>query len=54
MVEKSDKQKTGVAVDRALDAQVMDILAANDGLVMTHPAITFVPEYEVQRRKKEQ
>lgn len=47
MAEKSDKQKTGVAVDRALDAQMMDILAANDGLVMTHPAITFVPDYEV-------
>ena len=53
MAEKSEKQRTGAAVDRALDAQMMEILAANDGLVMPHPAITFVPEYEVQRRKKE-
>ena len=54
VAEKSEKQRTGAAVDRALDAQMMEILAANDGLVMPHPAITFVPEYEVQRRKKEQ
>ena len=33
---------------------MMAKLQANDGLVQTHPAITFVPEYEVQRKKKEQ
>ena len=46
--------KSGLTVDRALDAQMMAQLEANEGLVQTHPAITFVPEHEVQRQKKEQ
>ena len=33
---------------------MMAQLEANEGLVQTHPAITFVPEHEVQRLKKEQ
>lgn len=47
MSEKCEKNKAGVTADHAIDAQMLAKLQANDGLVQTHPAITFVPEYEV-------
>ena len=47
MSEKCEKLKAEVTADHAIDAQMLAKLQANDGLVQTHPAITFVPEYEV-------
>ena len=54
MLMKGQRAKALREVELAHDAKVSAQLTANEGLVMPHPAITFTPEHEVLRLKKEQ
>lgn len=51
---KAQRERTHIERNLAFDARTQEQLKANEGLVQTYPAITFTPEHEVLRRKKEQ
>ena len=51
---RAGREREARAVSLAQDAQMRQELAANAGLVQVHPAITFTPEQEALRQKKEQ